>query len=163
MSSYWLDSDVLIFAKDNFAPFGVPSVGFWNMLAPNIEKGVIKITRRNYKEMTEGRDKNDELAIWLRMRKKEHACVAPDKDVQAFVTKIGDYVYSNDLFLDRHRRRFSNGADPWLIAQAAVDHGTVVTREISQPLSRAPKIPDICKEFDVKFTTLLGVIKILGA
>lgn len=163
MSGYWLDSDVLIYAKDNFAPFGVQQVSFWNMLAPNIDRGVVKITRRNYREMTEGRDKIDELALWLRTRKKEHACVSPSKEVQEFARKIGDYVYSNDLFFDRYRRRFSTGADPWLIAQAAVDKGAVVTREVSQPLSRDPKIPDICKQFDVKQTTLVNLIRILGS
>jgi hypothetical protein len=161
--SYWLDSDVLIFAKDNFAPFGVAQVSFWKMLAPHIDKGTVRVTRMNYREMTEGRDKDDQLAIWLRTRKREFACVSPSKEVHDLVTRIGDYVYANDLFLDRYRRRFSFGADPWLIAQAGVDKGIIVTRETSQPLSRDPKIPDICKHFDVKLTTLVELIRVLGA
>jgi hypothetical protein len=61
-----------------------------------------------------------------------------------------------------HRERFSKGADAWLIAQAAVDDGTVVTREESAPLSHEPKIPDLCIQFGVKLMTLTDLMKTIG-
>jgi hypothetical protein len=82
--------------------------------------------------------------------------------VQAFAAKIGDYVYSEDRFYARHRARFSKGADAWIIAQAAIDKGTVVTREIPQPSSHEPKIPDLCQYFEVKLITLTDLMKTLG-
>jgi len=161
--SYWLDSDVLVYAKDNIAPFGYTDFsGFWNMIERNIASGSIKITKRNYQEIVDGRENKDELAKWLKNRKGEGVCVAPSKDVQAFAAKIGEYVFSNDHFYARHRNRFSGGADAWLIAQAAIEGGTVVTREVSHPEAHAPKIPDLCDHFGVKFITLIALMKILG-
>lgn len=161
--SYWLDSDVLIFAKDTIAPFGFAEfAGFWDLVHRNLEVGTVRITKRNYQEITEGREKEDELAKWLRLRKGPSVCVPPTKQVQAFATKIGDYVYSNQKFYERYRARFSQGADAWLVAQAAVEGGVVVTREISQPDCHAPKIPDLCIEFGVKFVSLIDLMKILA-
>ena len=37
-----------------------------------------------------------------------------------------------------------------------------MTREISQPECHAPKIPDLCKEFDVKHINLIDLMKTLG-
>jgi hypothetical protein len=161
--SYWLDSDVLVFAKDNIAPIGYADfAGFWGLIERNMEAGIIRITKRNFQEITEGRDKEDDLAKWLRLRRGATIGVSPTKEVQAFAAKIADYVYSTPKFYDRHRARFSQGADAWLIAQAAVEGGTVVTREISQPECHAPKIPDLCVHFQVKFIPLIELMKILG-
>lgn len=161
--SYWLDSDVLVFAKDTIAPIGYAEfAGFWDLIERNMELGTVKITKRNFREITEGREKEDELAKWLRVRKGPGVGVAPTKEVQAYASKIGDYVYSESRFHQRHRDRFSRGADAWLIAQAAIEGGTVVTREVSQPECHAPKIPDICIHFGVKFIPLIEMMKTLG-
>lgn len=161
--SYWLDSDVLVFAKDTIAPIGYREfAGFWEMIERNMESGIVRITKRNFQEITEGRDTEDDLAKWLKPRRGVSIGVPPNKEVQAFAAKIGDYVYSNPIFYERHRARFSRGADAWLIAQAAVDDGTVVTREVSQPESHAPKIPDLCSHFQVKCISLIDIMKILG-
>jgi hypothetical protein len=41
--SYWLDSDVLVFAKDTIAPLGyVEYAGFWELIARNMESGLSK-------------------------------------------------------------------------------------------------------------------------
>lgn len=161
--SYWLDSDVLVYAKDNIAPIGYAEFGFWEMIERNMESGIIKITKRNFREITEGREREDELAKWLKLRKGTGVGVPPTKEVQAFVTRIADYVYANPHFYQRHRDRFSQGADPWLIAQAAVEGGTVVTREVSHPECHAPKIPDLCDHFSVKFIPLIEMMKTLGS
>lgn len=161
--SYWLDSDVLVFAKDNIAPFGYTDFsGFWNLIERNIESGNIKITKRNFQEIVEGRATEDELAQWLKRRKGNGVCVAPNKEVQGFARQIGDYVYSNDQFYSRHRTRFSKGADAWLIAQAAIEGGTVVTREVSAPNGHDPKIPDLCNHFNVPHVTLIELMRVLG-
>jgi hypothetical protein len=165
VSSYWLDSDVLVFAKDTIAPMGYAEyAGFWSLIEKNIASGVIKITKRNYKEITEGRKGDDELGTWLKLQltKFPTVRVAPSKSVQAFAAKIGDYVYSEERFYARHQARLSKGADAWIIAQAAIDKGTVVTREIPQPSAHEPKIPDLCQIFEVKLITLTDLMKTLA-
>jgi len=162
--SYWLDSDVLVFAKDTIAPIGYADfAGFWELIERNMQSGIIKITKFNFREIAEGREKEDELAKWLRIRKGPGIGVSPTKEVQAFVTKIADYVYSEPRFYQRHRDRFGRGADPWLIAQAAIEGGIVVTREESRPACHEPKIPDICIHFGIKFISLIEMMKILGS
>jgi len=42
------------------------------------------------------------------------------------------------------------------------EKGTVVTQETAEPLSKRPKIPDICKQFDVKWISLMELMKTLG-
>jgi hypothetical protein len=165
LNSYWLDSDVLVYAKDEIAPIGYAEyAGFWSLLERNMAAGVIKITRGNYREITENRESDDELASWLKLqlRKDFGVCVAPSKEVQAFVRKIGDYVYSNEQFYARHRARFSRGADAWIVGQAAIDQGTVVTREIPQPTSHDIKIPDLCDHFGVKRIAFSDLMKTLA-
>jgi len=165
LNSYWLDSDVLVWAKDNVAPLGYAEyAGFWTLIERNIASGTIKITKRNFSEITDGRKGDDELAKWLKLQltKWPTVRVSPSKDVQEFAAKIAEYVYSDSRFWARHRARFSNGADAWVIAQAAVDDGTVVTREEPAPESHEPKIPDLCKHFGVRFLNLSDLMKLLG-
>ena len=163
MNSYWLDSDVLVYAKDNVAPFGYNEFsGFCKLIERNIDNGTVKIAKRNHQEITQNRDNDDALAVWLKSLKGEAVRVPPNKDVQKFAAKIADYVWSNEQYYVRHKTRFSRGADAWLIAQAAIDVGIVVTREISQPECHAPKIPDLCKQFDVKYINLIELMRTLG-
>jgi hypothetical protein len=163
LNSYWLDSDVLVYAKDHIAPLGYEEFsGFWKLVERNIETGVVKITKRNYQEITEGRETEDELAKWLKIRKGNGVCVPPNKEVQESAAKIATYVYSSDQYYARYRTKWSNGADAWLIAQASVDSGIVVTREVAQPECHQPKIPDLCKQFDVKYINLIELMKTLG-
>jgi hypothetical protein len=163
MNGYWLDSDVLVFAKDQLAPIGYPAYsGFWTVMDASIKNGVVRITKRNYQEIVEGRDREDELARWLRLRRGPNVCVVPTREVQEFAADIGNYVFSNPRYYQRHCLRFAKGADAWLIAQAAVDRGVVVTREVSQPDSHDPKIPDLCHEFGVDVKSLIDLMKLLG-
>lgn len=163
MNSYWLDSDVLVYAKDHVAPFGYEEFsGFWKLVERNIETGVVKITKRNYQEITEGRATEDELAKWMKIRRGNGVCVPPTKEVQEFASRIATYVYSNDHYYSRYRTKWSNGADGWLIAQAAVDSGIVVTREVSNLVCHQPKIPDLCNQFGVKHINLMELMRTLG-
>lgn len=98
----------------------------------------------------------------LQLRKDFGVCVAPSKEVQAFVRTIGDYVYSNEQFYARHRARFSKGADAWIVGRAAIDQGIVVTREIPAPTSHDIKIPDLCDHFGVKRIAFSDLMKTLA-
>ena len=48
------------------------------------------------------------------------------------------------------RRRFLDRADPWVIAHAGVDGGTVVTSEVRVPENSGKvKIPNVCDQLQV--------------
>jgi hypothetical protein len=150
VSSYWLDTDTLVWAHNN--PYPLDSrigAAFWALMEHGFDSGLIKMCRYVYKEITEGRSEKDRLAQWLSIR--ERLCLPSTKEIQAFSKTIGNYLYSGTHRYDlRWVNRFANGADAWLIAYAAVDCGVVVSREASAPESKKPKVPDICKQFDVK-------------
>jgi hypothetical protein len=111
---------------------------------------MIKMPRRVYKEITENRSSQDELAQWLVRR--DVLGTPSTKEIQEFANKIGAHVFGGaSRYRLEHALRFSNGADPWLVAHAAVDGGAVVTREKPEPASKKPKVPDICVEFKVKW------------
>jgi hypothetical protein len=164
MIEFWLDSDVLIWSKDNAYRLNAPHAKhFWQLLERGLEEGLIKITRRNFVEMTEGRDKiTDELAIWLQTqqeRSPKNVGVSPSKEVQQFAKAIGAYIYSNPVFLLRWNNEFSRGADSWLIAQAAVNKAVVITRETTlQPNAKRPIIPNLCKYYGVTFMSMFDML-----
>ena len=93
-------------------------------------------------------DPKDPLKHWLSLR--DHLCIPTSKEAQEFVTKIGDYLYSQlDRYDLRQVNRTANGADVWIVAWAAADRRAVVTNEKPEPRTKKPKIADICKIFDV--------------
>jgi uncharacterized protein DUF4411 len=152
LSSYWIDTDILVSAKNGPFPLNTKVAEvFWSVLAGAFDNGTIKMPRRVYKEIVEARDERDELAEWLSNR--QNLCSETPRDVQDFAKHdIGGYLYSKGQhrYEMRHILRFSRGADPWLIAHAKIDGGAVVTNEVSQEDSTKPKIPDICSHFKVK-------------
>ncbi len=55
-------------------------------------------------------------------------------------------------------------ADPWVIAQAAVDDAVVVSKEypIVDPKSKRIKIPDVCKHFEIRCISDITFVNELG-
>jgi hypothetical protein len=150
VSSYWLDTDILVWAKNSPYPFD-SRVGaeFWKLMEEGFKSGRVKMSNRVYKEITEGREEKDQLASWLSIR--EHLCLPTTKEIYAFSREIANYLYGGEHgYAMRWVNRFATGADAWAIAYAAVDRGAVATREESAPKSKKPKIPDVCKHFNVK-------------
>jgi hypothetical protein len=169
VSVFWVDSDVLIWSKDNAYRFDAPhSEAFWNTIKAAIQNETIKMTKRNYEELTEGRKgkkkPDDQLMKWLTLHYCPSICVPTTKEVTAFAKKIGEYCYSNPRFLLRWNIEFSNGADPWLIAHAAVSGGTVVTREAGVTgEAKRPKIPNLCKLYKVDCISMYDMLDRLAA
>jgi hypothetical protein len=155
VSSYWIDTDTLVWAKNNAYPLN-SKIGaeFWSLIEDGIESGLIKMPRRVFKEITEGRDAKDDLALWLTRR--NNLGTPSSKSEQDFVSLIATYLYDNHpRYVTRHINEFARGADPWLIAYAAVDGGAVVSREKAEPESTKPKVPDVCRQFHVKCIHLM--------
>jgi hypothetical protein len=133
MKEFWIDSDVLIWSKNNAYRFFAPhSAQFWYLLARGFQEGVTRLTRRNFKEIMEGRDPKDPLVPWMQTQQErapKHVGVSPSTEVEDLAKEIGAYVYSNPRFETCWQNEFARGADAWLIAQASVNDGIVVTRE----------------------------------
>ncbi len=96
--------------------------------------------------------KNDELYKWAQNSKYAFKSYdVPDEPniIKQMSSKYAEWV--ND-------KMSSANADPWLIAQAKCNNWKIVTEERSTTGSTPKKnirIPDVCKDFDVKSINLL--------
>ena len=157
MVEYWLDSDVLIQAKNG--PYGFDIVpGFWTFIDEMSDLGKVRASSLVYDELVDG---GDELAEWVRSR-QERLFVEPDQGTQVAFTPIAEYVLS--AYEPAESSRFLDGADPWSIAHAVSAGGVVVTREkLVVPESKKVKIPNVAAEFGVVTTNEYSMLRELGA
>lgn len=153
MPDYWLDSDVLIRAKNEYYAFDFAK-HFWQFLEQNGKEGVVASCRAVYRELLKH---EDELRDWA-MRQNENGFFwEPDQRVQDKNGEIGDYVRGR--FPPHNYAPFLGGADAWVIAQACVHGGVVVSNETSAPFGKRPKVPDIAHHFHVLTPDLYTVLR----
>ena len=152
MPDYWLDADVLIRAKNEYYAFDFETP-FWKFLERKNAEGVLASCRAVYDELVK---REDELKTWASEQHQNGFFWEPDQPVQSRLRTIADYVRDN--YKPQYAAPFLAGADPWVIAQASVNGGFVVSNEASAPGSYRPKIPDIARQFHVVTKGLFEVL-----
>lgn len=75
--------------------------------------------------------------------------------------KVVNYIQNNGKFTKPNIAKCLSGADPWLVAYAMASQGKIATFEAPAPKSKAPKIPDVANEFDIKCINLWDMLDIL--
>lgn len=159
MPDYWLDANVFITSKNTAYGFDI-APGFWKSIEQKAAEGTIGTSAFVYREIIDRTD--DDLADWLRAHKDLNFCVEPSLDSQLIYADIANHVISGD-YSQREAARFLNGADPWLIAQAKSDGGSVVTLEaLAGPGTTKVKIPNICQQFGVPFINTYQLLRALN-
>ena len=156
MPNYWLDADVLIRAKNEYYVFEFGE-NFWQFLEQKGAEDIVASCRAVYDELQK---KEDELKAWATQQQGNGFFWEPDEQVQATYGRIGDYVAAK--YKPEFSAPFLAGADAWVIAQASVHGGVVVTNEKPAPGSNNPKIPDIARQFHVQTLGLFAVLRTLG-
>jgi len=158
MCRYHLDANVFIQAKNG--PYGMDiAPSFWKLLDDQSDAGVICSSTMVYEELATG---NDELAAWAKARKGTRLFVEPSANVQQVFYQIAAYVH--ERYAEHQVQRFLAGADAWVIAHAKVENAVVVTHEtLVNEYSEKPKIPNICKYFDVDWVNAYQMLRVLGA
>lgn len=113
-----------------------------------------------YQELSAG---NDDLAAWVKLRREQFVSEADDAtqikfaEVSNHVSNLPDKKVGEVQF-------FLGGADPWLIAKAAVIGATVVTSEKKVPdVSKKVKIPNVCEHFNVPYINSFELLRTLNA
>lgn len=139
MSVFWIDASVLIQAHRKHYPFQrLPQ--FWAFIHEKLESGEIKMPRIAFEEVV---GFGDELSDWCKLRKTLGLCTRAAKDVQErCFPSVANYVYDNNQ--PHQASEFLKGADPWLIAHALCEGGTVVTEE-TRGTKLKVKIPTVTK------------------
>jgi Domain of unknown function (DUF4411) len=158
---YWVDANVFIEAHQKSYPMDIAE-GFWKWMSSRVADGTIVCPRMVYQEIAENTDRRDLLSLWFQSRHDAGLCIGSNKPIQDQVGLINAYVYAKYKY--PHGTVFAKGADSWVIAHALVDHGIVVTQESNlHPNAKKPRIPDICKAFNVPFMDRLQMLKNLKA
>ena len=158
MADYWLDSNVFIEA--NKGPYGFDiAPGFWTFLDEMVNTGRVCSSIMVYYELTAG---DDDVANWAKDRRSSGLFMEPDAAVQDRFRAIADYV--NGRYPTHESRRFLSKADPWIIAHAAAEGGTVATLETRVPdNSQKAKIPNVGDQFNVVSRNTYQMLRQLGA
>ena len=157
---HWLDSDVLINAKNDAYGFDI-APGFWEFLEEGVAEGQILLPDAVAQEIHQ---RDDELSDWVKGL-PNGSVVIPNQDVQGAYGPIADHVQNGDY---PNKAKFLAGADGWLIAHAQNDEGIVVSQETRAGAGPEAKVPDIGNHFGVnvirrhEFMQEFGVILIRG-
>lgn len=159
MADYWIDSSVFIEGKKG--PYGFDiAPRFWSLLDDMIAAARITCPIRVYDEL---RSVPDELKDWGQARRESGLFVEPSAVVQKAFATIVEYV-TQHYPDNQDRRRFLDRADPWLIAHAMAQGGTVVTLEGRVTgISQQVRIPNVCDQFSIRCITTYDMLRELGA
>jgi hypothetical protein len=157
-SRYCLDTNIFINAKNG--PYGfdiVPS--FWKWIDDAVAEGKIYSSVLVCEELCNG---NDYLSEWAKERKDSGLFVEPNKIVQETYRKVVEKVL--DMYNPVNAQPFLNGADPWVIAHGLADKSVVVSFETLVSQKKAlVKIPNVCKNFNVRVINTYSMLRECGA
>jgi Domain of unknown function (DUF4411) len=150
---YCLDTSAILHAwRRDYPPDTFPTL--WSQLDEMIGNGAVIAPDEVLLELERG---GDEIHAWAQGH--AHMFLEPDEQVQAVVQTIVD-TWPHFLPDESHDGVW---ADPYVVALASVHEATVVTGEVLAPDNASrPKMPNICRELDVPWTTLLGVLRSEG-
>ena len=159
MVDYWLDSNVYIEGRKG--PYGFDiAPRFWNILDELIDNDRISCPMPVYYELQDGQD---DLSTWAKERRRDTGLfVEPSEAVQRAFRRVAKYV--TQRYPDNQaRRRFLDRADPWVIAHAIAQGGSVVTLEgKASDASQQVKIPNVCSHFNVTWIDTYEMLRELG-
>lgn len=157
MGIYWIDSGVLISAKNGlYAPELVPE--FWTFIEVQLQSGTVRMPKKCFDEITDG---NDDLAKWCKQRRNiGHFCCRASREVQERFSEIAGHVYGNH---PQHAAAdFLKGGDAWVMAHAVATGGFVVTEELRNRYKGKVKIPTLCKTLRIPWRATHEMCKELG-
>lgn len=160
---YLFDTNCFIEAANRFYGFDfAPS--YWEAVLEEINSGRVGIIDRVHMETKAGKDKEDELALWVDENCK-NILETKSIEYQKMFQKIINGVIPNSDHKQKAKDEFAQGdiADPWLIAAALVMNNTVVTLEENDPQNRKKiLIPCVCNQMGVRCIDLYDFLREIG-
>ncbi|MBI5608735.1 MAG: DUF4411 family protein [Deltaproteobacteria bacterium] len=159
MAAYLLDANVLIEAWNHYyRPEFLP--GFWTWVDEQQQARTLRTTQSVHAELSG----DGPLSDWILARGKGWVVREDDEATQETFARIVGFVNSDPRWSPRARADFLRGADPWVIAVAAVQGMTIVTLERNDPTTRKKVlIPVVAAEFGVATVNTFELLRRLGA
>jgi len=125
----------------------------WANLGELARDGTLISTREVRNEMGRGQP-----VVWLNTwLDGKDIFTTPDASELEFVAKILEIPHFQALIGERQRLRGTPVADPFVIACAKINKGTVVTGE--RPKPNSAKIPNVCQHFSIPCVDLEEFMK----
>ena len=127
---------------------------FWNLFDKMIIDGDILSVREVHKEI-KNYSRKDELEAWAKANPKFFH--DPTAEELQFITQIYSAQHFSNSISQQKLLTGGPFADPFIIAKAYAEQGTVVTLEKFKP--NAAKIPNICEHFNIRCINLQTFLK----
>ncbi|MBN2287043.1 MAG: DUF4411 family protein [Tissierellales bacterium] len=158
-SVYILDANVFIEAARRYYAFDLESP-FWDNLIRLAEEGRILSIDRVKAELEKG---HDDLADWASNDFHNAFESTDDEDVITSYAEIMKWVYQNNQFTIAAKSQYAGSPDGWIIAYAHAKDCIVVTHEVlEENIKRKVKIPNVCKNFDIKWIDTFEMLRKLN-
>lgn len=116
----------------------------WDGLDILVQQKTLISTREVWNEL-ERQNISDDVLAWAKYNK--HIFTTPASAELQFVAQILQIKHFQSLIGEQQRLKGTPVADPFIIACAKINGGTVVTEEQIKP--HAAKIPNVCQHFNV--------------
>ena len=144
--SYVFDNSPLSTLFKTFYRNRFPSL--WVRFDHLVANGQIVSTREVLREIKDGA--TESLRDWAAQH--QQLFTTPTAAEGAFVTRIYAIPHFQQNIEQQKILKGGRNADPFVIAKAAVEQGTVVTMELLRP--NAARIPNICGRFNIRCLSL---------
>ena len=155
---YILDANVFIESAKRYHALDI-APGFWNALVYHAENGsVLSIDRVK----TELQVVGDAVHNWAEQEFQQWFESSNQSDVIEAYRTILTWAFNQD-FTEDAKREFANKPDSWLIAYSYSKDYTLVTDEKYEPHHKNRiKIPNVCKEFNVRYMDTFQMLRDLN-
>jgi hypothetical protein len=153
---YVLDANVYINAHRDYYSFDL-NRSFWNHLIEGAKTGQVVSIDRVKLELKSERE--DSLWDWACNECDIAFASTARPDVTYHYGKIVSWVQQAD-FTDHAKQEFAKCADGWLIAYAKAAGHVVVTHESYEQFRKnRVKIPNVCKQFGVRYINTFEMLR----
>ena len=137
---------------------------FWGQILEMLEAGEAMIPKSVRDEL--GVYKQKWTTNWVETNVSPQHILVADSDQIRKLKEITNWVVNErqPAFPSRELNRFLKGADPKIIAAAAVEKCTIVTYEkpVNDPNSKKAKIPDVAAQFGVTCVNPIEMFRTVG-
>ena len=163
MPQYVVDTSLFIQAQRQYYARDI-APGFWSKLVELQKSGILISVDKVLEEINGYYDPTDPLGDWAgNICPAEMFDATANPQIAAYYSTLVDWIENNPLYRPAALAEFAKGADGWVIAYALENDCTVVSMEVSAPLSeKSAKIPDICGAFKVDHIDTFDLMRAEG-
>jgi Domain of unknown function (DUF4411) len=159
-AKYLVDSNIFMEAARRYYPldFAKP---FWDAMIKFAKQGKIISIDKVFDELKQG---NDLLKEWAVNDFKNYFDDTQTEDVLKNYIELVQHAQAQTQYNQAAKDRFmeDDNADTWILAYARTNNCVIVTHEVADSnIKRNIPIPNICKDFDIKYCDTFEMLRAL--